>query len=261
MTLFNKNTDPNLQFQLDSKSKKIVILFGWSGSSHKNLGKYSQIYQDKGFSTFQVIQDPVSVLPLTDSNNIAEKLLKNIDLHYDLAKTQGKLTIIFHIFSNGGFVRFYKAMDLLDSTYSHWKPFIKGIFFDSCPGKLTANSGALAASAYSSNIILRNLMYFFFYIFFSIIGLFMGSAFSFDLWTEKAVNCKVFDKDVFFAFIYSKTDDLIDYLHVEEFIKKLEKVNKNVKKLLFEKSPHVQHLIKNTDQYLKIMNENLSNLD
>lgn len=247
----------DVQVQLEPKSTKIVILLGWSGSSHKNLGKYSQIYQKKGFSTIQVIQEPVSIFGLKDTNNLMQNVLKSMDLHFDFSNTKEKFSIIFHVFSNGGFVRFFKTMEYLEEKYTHWKPFIKGIFFDSCPGRLYPNSGALAASAYSSNIIMRNLLYIFFYIAFFLIGIAFGNSKFFDLWTAKALTCKVFDSNIFYAFIYSKTDELINYKDVNEFIVKLEKEKKNVKKLLLEKSPHVQHLLKNNDDYLKILEDNL----
>lgn len=46
---YSKNKeDSDFPLELDYKMKPVIILFGWAGSSDKNLSVYSRIYEAKG---------------------------------------------------------------------------------------------------------------------------------------------------------------------------------------------------------------------
>ena len=115
---------------VDSNTKPVVLLFGWGGASHKNLGKYSSIYLGVGFTTVQYIlptrhifRDTAQIPHLMDCLLMQ---LEKVDI-YDRP-------VYVHCLSDTG-VMCYQGMDVVRRQSSKMKKMkLQGVIWDSCCG-------------------------------------------------------------------------------------------------------------------------------
>jgi hypothetical protein len=229
---------------LKENSDKIVLIFGWFGSSHKLLSKYSEIYNKNEISS---IQFTPSNFNITNSKHYEDKITKLFHLlqsHFNTRK-DSKFKIYFHCFSNHGLKNYVSFTKLVHKkVISNFN--IHGLIADSCPVNLNANSAAHAISASSKSPILAFLTFWVSYIFFTIMF------FTYTLFYRTAPNDGVgFEKiksheDTSALFLYSEEDKITDFKFLERFIKEFKGTKKTKK---FQKSPHVSHLIFHPKEY------------
>jgi hypothetical protein len=229
---------------LMEKSNKMVLLFGWFGSSHKLLLKYSEIYNKNEISS---IQFTPSNFNITNSKHYEEKITKLFHLlqHHFKISQDSNFKIYFHCFSNHGLKNYISFTKLVHKkVISNFK--IHGLIADSCPVNLNANSAAHAISASSKSSILAFLTFWGSYILFTILF------FTYNLFYRTTPNDGVgFEKikshqDTSALFLYSEEDKITDFKFLERFIKEF-KGRKTMKK--FHRSPHVSHLILHPKEY------------
>ncbi|XP_060533469.1 transmembrane protein 53 [Cylas formicarius] len=247
---YNQNNgDSDFVFVVNEEKLPVILLFGWAGCKDKYLAKYSQIYEERGLITLRYTA-PVKCLFLRryQMPSIGDKLLKLLlDLNFD------NHPIIVHCFSNGGaflYQNFSLAVD------KHVKPLqIKGIIFDSAPGRRRISSLFRAMSAILEGNIIYNLsVSFVMTMFLSVIWLYemVNSAFS----TKKVFQTDPFEflKDEVNRcpqlFIYSKNDHLIPHTDIEYFAEYRRKHGVDVKTICYERSLHVKHLPENRESYV-----------
>ncbi|XP_050302237.1 transmembrane protein 53 isoform X2 [Anthonomus grandis grandis] len=254
-----KLTFPNNTFiklnpgRLDVSSKvklPVVILFGWAGSKDKYLSKYSQVYEEKGLITLRytapvkwlfVKRDHISI--------IGQKLVKLLfELNFD------NHPIFVHCFSNGGaflYQNFSTAINYNDKPLE-----LKGVIFDSAPGKRRLGTLFKAISAIMEGNVLYNFT----------TSLFMTMFLSLVWFVEVISNTLFASENVLsnnpFAnllneknrcpqlFIYSKNDDLIPHTDVEEFASHRKKRGVDVTTVCYDNSLHVKHLPENRESYV-----------
>eukprot|EP01080_Neovahlkampfia_damariscottae_P001409 gene1409-12029_t len=230
----------NVKATILPESKKIVILFGWSGSTHKLLSKYAEIYQERLMSTIQLTaimqmdRDAPNVLPL----------LKAIDEDFQLKETFEDYSIHFHVMSNGGLFNYMKALHFIQSTdgFKHWQPLIKGVVFDSTPGDFHITTYATVLTTYMKNIVLKTILWYlivFLMLFWTLFSLcFERLRLSADkIFVQPITNGTLHDT-VPLLIIYSQKDHLIEYTFVESYISKLKKAGKLVTSKFFKESEH-----------------------
>eukprot|EP01080_Neovahlkampfia_damariscottae_P008836 gene8836-784_t len=230
---------------LKEKSKKIILIFGWFGSTHKLLSKYTEIYNKNNCSVIQFIPSNFNI---TDTNHYEKKIQKLVlvlEQKYKIGEE--KMKFFCHCFSNHGL----KNVIVLSKLIQEKKILcveLSGVISDSTPVDLTpkAASNALTASIKMNHIksILYYFMYFIFYLFFLI----------YEFLTKSTVNEGVgFDgllenEKLSIFFIYSESDNITDFKFLENFIEKF-KGKKKVQK--FENSNHVSHLMIHPEKYTK----------
>lgn len=113
-----------------SDVRPLVVVFGWAGSNHKNLDKYSQVYRSLGCTTLQYI------LPTRFIFRYTEQIPEVMDsLSCELSqrlRTQPSTPLLVHSLSDTGVMTF---QGLHRSAITNKSPLpISGIVWDSCPG-------------------------------------------------------------------------------------------------------------------------------
>jgi len=113
-----------------SKQRPIVLLFGWGGASHKNLGKYSSIYLGAGFTTVQYILPTRHII--RDTAQVPQ-LMDNILLQLEKLDIYNR-PVYVHCLSDTG-VMCYQGMEVARKQSSKVKGInIRGVVWDSCCG-------------------------------------------------------------------------------------------------------------------------------
>jgi len=108
----------------------LVLLFGWGGASHKNLGKYADIYLKTGCTTAQYCLS--TRLLFRDTAQIPE-LMTNILRQLEKVGIYDRQVYV-HCLSDTG-VMCYQGMLVSNKNSSMMKRInIRGVVFDSCPG-------------------------------------------------------------------------------------------------------------------------------
>jgi hypothetical protein len=87
----------------DQAHKPVVLLFGWLGASERHLGKYTQLYQDKGYETIHYIPPMSLILYPSRIDSL------NAEIQADMMrimKEKGLLRrpFMIHLFSNSGYI-------------------------------------------------------------------------------------------------------------------------------------------------------------
>ncbi|XP_018565393.1 transmembrane protein 53 [Anoplophora glabripennis] len=244
------NGEHDFVFVVNEEKIPVILLFGWAGCQDKYLAKYSQIYEEKGLITLRYTA-PVKCLFLKRYQmiTIGEKLVKLlIDLNFD------SHPIIIHCFSNGGAFLYQNFSLALEKCP---KPIpIKGVIFDSAPGKRRILSLFRAISAILGGNVFYNFS----------MSLLMTMFLSM-IWLYEVISNAICPKSTFQSnplenlknekntwpqhFIYSKNDDLIPHTDIEYFADYRKKLGVDVTTLCYETSLHVKHLAENRESYVK----------
>ncbi|CAI2317010.1 unnamed protein product [Caenorhabditis sp. 36 PRJEB53466] len=116
------------------KRDTVVGVLGWAGATDKNVAKYSDVYQKKGYTTVQFTAAPIIKGWGTKESREVRHLAETLDSV--LINPSNRL--IFHCFSMNGFL----TLTSLDAQYPHLKLFEKcdGLFLDSCPASFSGFS-------------------------------------------------------------------------------------------------------------------------
>lgn len=228
------------------ENNKIVLLFGWFGSTHKNLSKYSQYYKKLGFTTVQFTPSNFDITN-TDHYIIKMKSIIHI-LEKTFHLTKLKPNLYIHVFSNHGLKNYLALLDIIEEDqYKHINILIKGVIKDSCPVNITPRASATAVTAHYKNPIYLWIGYSFFYIIFWIF-LTMRSFFAKPINDSIGIYKLKKKVDHPSLFIYSVQDSITDHLFLEDFIQE-KKGDIYTKK--FHHSKHVSHYLSFPEEYEK----------
>nr|XP_023016825.1 transmembrane protein 53 [Leptinotarsa decemlineata] len=247
---YNQIDDNDFVFVVNEKKVPVILLFGWAGCKDKYLAKYSEIYERKGLITLRYIA-PVKCLfwKRYQMITIAENLVKFlIDLNFD------NNPIIVHCFSNGGAFMYQNFSLALNKSP---KPLqIKGVIFDSAPGRRRIISLYRAISA----ILQGNVFY-------NVFMSFIMTMFLSTIWIYEVISNCIYPRPNFQSnplenlkyeknkwpqlFIYSKNDNLIPHTDIEYFADFRKKMGVDVTTICYDTSLHVKHLPENRQSYMK----------
>jgi len=114
---------------LFSKSKSpIALIFGWGGSNHKNVAKYSAIYQKAGCTTVQYVLPTRHLFKDCDQiPEIMDNVLTQLEAYNILNRP-----VYIHCLCDTG-VMCYQGLDIA-AKQSRKTLDIQGVVWDSCPG-------------------------------------------------------------------------------------------------------------------------------
>ncbi|KAK1786683.1 hypothetical protein P4O66_016990, partial [Electrophorus voltai] len=137
--------EPHLSERYWRGSKEpVVLLLGWAGCRDRHLSKYSSIYNRKGCVTVRYTA-PLRTVFISESfgykelKSIAHKLLEVL---YDYEVESNP--VLFHVFSNAGFMLYRYMVELLRSQKQFDSLCVVGAVMDSAPGSQNV-PGALRA--------------------------------------------------------------------------------------------------------------------
>lgn len=235
----------------DESPEPVVFLFGWAGADDKILAKYSKIYESCGCITVRYTA-PWSYI-FKDQEKIRPLSRKLLDLIPEMSLEENPL--FFHMFSNlGTAVYQYMAEEMSNNVeYSSIKQQVKGLIFDSCPGKPTANSFINAMGfVLGGNWLYRRLVP-------AVLFCFVILKTVFDTLKDRLVGnrpkvhwydyMKSQTSKIPQLFIYSKVDNCVDSNDIEELAAKRKHDGCFVLLRQYEDSQHVSHLKLHKESY------------
>ncbi|XP_075037706.1 transmembrane protein 53 [Mixophyes fleayi] len=240
--------------QWDQQREPVVILLGWAGCKDQYLAKYSSIYHDQGCVVIRYTAGWRTVFfaesfGLRSLRHQAQKLLELL-FDYEIEKNP----IIFHVFSNGGFMLYRYIVQLLHSHRQLSKLQVVGTIFDSAPGNRNICGSVRALNTVltpSTNRLLRYLALaaFAVMVFILRILLYPVTRFLHENHYDKMKK----DPSLWpHLYLYSRSDSIISYTDVENMIQFRRRRHLPTECVDFQKSEHVCHYRRYPQRYSEI---------
>lgn len=241
----------------ERKERPLCVFLGWGNSKHKNLRKYGEIFESKGFDTMTVTPKLADALvfPDTKGKKIAYQVLDGIAKYSDVDKQP----VVLFQFSNGGCALFYFMCREIITKGSQYGEKIKvvGSIFDSCPVVPDMDSVILTQRVFTQDVknpILKRIMW-------HSLGLIIPLIVWFNpvvkLFMDGLRDSPIMTPQLF---LFSKSDMLAPYKSILEFIEYREKYGINVTAKLWDDTPHVSHMKQDPDGYTKMLTDFINKL-
>ncbi|KAG9400305.1 hypothetical protein AC1031_010523 [Aphanomyces cochlioides] len=231
----------------------IVIIRGWMGGNPRSVAKYASLYQELlGLVTYTLLSKPIDIFssPATVHSatikDFKEWLVKRFD------SVDGGLTIMPHMLSNGGcwsWTCFQRHLQQAGMSFR-----VPCMVIDSALNIPDDRSNA--AVAFSASIKSRAMRQFCT----EFLSVILANYFflAYDVFAVKSLIEWIFnqlichDKDIPKLFLYSTSDQIMPPHHVEHAIAAAKDLKTPVVQAVnFETSPHVAHLAKAPELYMK----------
>ncbi|GBG31742.1 Transmembrane protein 53 [Hondaea fermentalgiana] len=253
----------------------IVFTLGWWRSKPKALSKYAALYERQA-KVKAVCVDTLSSqeLMLTSARTKAvQRAVQTLRAQCEAQQKEGgqngeRPRVVVHCMSNNGGLELNDVLKKLEQEAdAPWKPDIRGIVFDSCPGNLTfrAWSGALFAS--SSNKlplglglgagILATTLGLHATLggvgTIAVLGAGLVAGRSFENFLTERYHRHMVERTAGIPklFLYSDGDDLVTYDAVEAVAKRMKDNGDDVSMHRFDGTMHVAHMMAERDKYEK----------
>ncbi|KAI6179107.1 Transmembrane protein 53 [Aphelenchoides besseyi] len=224
---------------------QLIVLFGWGGSTFKQLQRYEHFYKKEGYGTFSYISPFVIPKSLDSVKKYALDFLERSNFENQIHRL-----ILFHVFSMSGISTFWSIWEELDNKPygSQIKNQVVGVIFDSCPSNVPRPSVAAEAIANGqypptmrdlSSSIKRTGKYTSTWLYYTLRSyMSIGQSNENSLFHRLSLRS---DLPSCQLYLYSINDRLIDYRHVEDFIEIQRKKGVNIETKRWNESGHVQH--------------------
>jgi hypothetical protein len=223
------------------------------GAASKHILKYVVGYQSV-FPTSPILMltNSISDIVLRTPKYHKENLKPAIRLIHEVALTKQNPKILLHLFSNGGAHHITHLAFLYRRQYRTPLP-VTGMVLDSAPGRATYGRSVKALSIGLPRFILLR-----------VIGLLVIHFLCTLMWIRHhvfrqeniitKVRRQLIDPELFptaaqRVYIYSKTDEMVGWEHVEWNAKQAAQNGYSVRTERYENSKHVGHLMKDSDRY------------
>uniref|UniRef100_A0A8C5QVU4 Transmembrane protein 53 n=1 Tax=Leptobrachium leishanense TaxID=445787 RepID=A0A8C5QVU4_9ANUR len=232
----------------------VVILLGWGGCKDHHLAKYSTFYQNQGCIVIRYTASWQNVFVLesfgfSSLREQAEKLLQLL-FAFDIEKCP----LVFHVFSNGGFMLYRYVAELLNTHPQMHKLRVVGTVFDSTPGNRNVLGSARALNVVlkpKTNILVRfmALLAFCLMVFVVRIVLYPLTRYL----HENHYDAMRKDSSPWpQLYLYSQADPIISHCDIERMIELRRKRRLPTEALDFETSDHVSHYRQYPERYSEI---------
>ncbi|XP_026563101.1 transmembrane protein 53 [Pseudonaja textilis] len=221
----------------------VVIMLGWAGCKDRYLEKYSAIYLQKGCLVIRYTAPWRLVffsesLGIKSMQTLAIKLLK---LLFDYKVETNPL--LFHVFSNGGFMLYRYIVELLHTRQQFQHLRVVGTVFDSAPGRKNLRGAirALSVVLASYNVCIKYFLLLSFAVLVVTlrIVLYPMTRFIHESHYEAMLNQPSKWPELYF---YSKADSVILASDIEDMVQARRQNQVLVKTVDFVHSDHVSHL-------------------
>ncbi|XP_040216897.1 transmembrane protein 53 [Rana temporaria] len=237
--------------QWDHQREPVVILLGWAGCKEQHLAKYSSFYHKQGCIVISHTAAWRTVF-FSESfglRHLQEEAKKLLSLLYDYEVEVNP--ILFHVFSNGGFMLYRYVTELLHSDPRMTELRVVGTTFDSAPGNRN-----IYGSVQALNTILRPgtgwplryllLAAFAIAIFILRIVLYPMTRFL----HENHYDAMKRDPSLWpQLYLYSRADRIISYLDVVGAVSARRQRRLPTESVDFQKSEHVSHFRRYPEKY------------
>ncbi|KAG6543199.1 hypothetical protein Mapa_015449 [Marchantia paleacea] len=248
-----------------------VVLLGWLGSQQKHLKKYAEWYNARGIHAVTFTVPMADILSFTMGGK-AEAHVDELASHLAmwLDEERGDKHLIFHTFSNTGWLTYGVVLEKLLSRGSELVEKIKGCVVDSAPSAdpdpqvwasgfsaallkkrsvaaqgVVANEGEMVAEKPQPHIAEAALLLMlekFFAVFLQIPAINQRLTQVVNILSKQQPHCPQ-------LYIYSTADKVIPAKSVESFIEKQRQAGRVVRACNLHSSPHVDHFRSFPDIY------------
>ena len=139
-----------------------MILFGWPAASDSEMYKYSEMYSSHGYKNVRYTP------PWTYNFLNGDKIHKTAQDFFNFFTNQKEFNdefVFVHVFSNLGCSMYHNFMIQLQDHSKNIN--IRGVIFDSCPGKLSIKSFFNTMGfVLGGNVLRRKTIPFFYFVYF-----------------------------------------------------------------------------------------------
>ncbi|KAM4642843.1 transmembrane protein 53 [Discoglossus pictus] len=232
----------------------VVILLGWGGCKDQHLAKYSTIYHNEGCIVIRhtAAWQTVFITESLGISSLREEAKKLLELLFDYEIE--KSPILFHVFSNGGFMLYRYIVELLHSHRQLSKLRIAGTIFDSAPGNRNVYGSVRALDTIlrpKTNYVLRYLALAAFALFVIVLRILLYPLTR--LLHQNHYDAMKEDPSRWpHLYLYSHSDPIITYQDVEGMIANRRRRGLPTQSLDFYKSEHVCHYRRYPQRYTEI---------
>ncbi|KAH7727089.1 Protein T24H10.4 [Aphelenchoides avenae] len=237
------------------RPKPLIVLFGWAGCQDRYLAKYSQFYEEKGYSTVRF------TVPISEVRGFSCYRKFALEVYETVLDQDLEGPVFFHLFSMNGCSLFTALWIHLDTVSNGQaiRDLVKGLIFDSSPADVlpwqTANAisfASLPPSAYSSlsRCTYRALLTGVFSVHRAMIWL--RSNFEEDFYSQvlayyRLLRIPDLPKDQ--LYLYSEADDICSSHSIDAFQEAQKDRSCRVRSQCWPDSPHCQHLRQYPEEY------------
>ncbi|CAJ0958192.1 unnamed protein product [Ranitomeya imitator] len=247
--------EPALQgCQWDQQREPVVILLGWGGCKDKNLEKYSSIYHQEGCVVirYTAAWRTVFFAESFGLSSLREQARRLLELLYDYEIDQNP--IVFHVFSNGGFMLYRYMVELLHSHRQFGRLHVVGTIFDSAPGNRNVLGSVRALSTVlrpRTSPPLRYLALLLFAVLVFILRVLLYPATRFL--HENHYDAMKSDPSLWpQLYLYSHSDAIIAHRDIENMVDSRRRRRLPTRSVAFENSEHVCHYRRYPESYAAI---------
>ncbi|GAP90137.1 putative indole-diterpene biosynthesis protein [Rosellinia necatrix] len=243
---------------------KLIILAAWMDAQDVHIAKYSahyqSVYPNATHLVIKFVMKEAMLAPV--ANSIVQPAvwyLRSLIAAGNLSAAPSRPEILVHLFSNGGATSMQNMYASYTRVFGQTFPLHCAVF-DSCPGQhaFSTSYNALIAGfprgllrfIVSPFIILMILTSWLWHIPF---GFLAGEDFLSK--NARVLNDRNLVKQTNRTYIYGKADAMVDWSHIENHAKKAASRGFDVRKEVFEKSPHVAHMRTDSQRYWRIVEE------
>ena len=259
----------------------IVVLLGWWRSQIRHVQKYSKIYEERGCVTVTGVAPPHAIMSydLEALDNFVRKvasqvsaLIRDFEHKKQDSTTEKELSVIFHVFSNGGAYPLHRLEILIHRARLETRNSnmiddlllvgsrLKGQIYDSAPAFPHAKSALMAMGSAISNPVIRQLFQVAFLLRVLLDHLRMVLRYILgygwfdsrqEFWKHLATHSLCLNQ----AYVYSTRDEIADVSYLEDLIAIRKQLpGSRVTVLKFDDSDHVQHLRTHEREYRNMIN-------
>ncbi|KAG9461352.1 hypothetical protein GDO78_017157, partial [Eleutherodactylus coqui] len=235
----------------DQQREPVVILLGWGGCKDKNLAKYGAIYHNEGCVVIRYTATWHTVFFAESFGrcSLREKAEKLLELLFDYEIDKNPL--VFHVFSNGGFMLYRYIVELLHSHRHLSRLHVVGAIFDSAPGNRNVLGSVRALNtvlAARTSRLLRYLALLLFAIMVVVLRILLYPATRFL--HENHYDAMKSDPSLWpHLYLYSRSDRIITHRDVENMVEIRRRRRLPTQSVDFEKSEHVSHYRRYPERY------------
>ncbi|XP_041133854.1 transmembrane protein 53 [Polyodon spathula] len=225
------------------QKEPVVILLGWAGCKDKHLAKYSYIYNEQGCITIRYTAPWKAVFfsEAFGSKKLLEIARKLLDLLYDYEVESHP--ILFHVFSNGGFMLYRYVIELLQREEQLRTLVVVGTILDSAPGNQNVIGSVRALNATLGPETRTVLRYPILAVFTCMVFLLRVVLYSLTKYIHKNHYDAMLDDPTSWPqlYLYSQADKVIAHRDVEQMVRARKQRGVRVESVDFINSDHVSH--------------------
>ncbi|KAK6484248.1 transmembrane protein 53-like [Huso huso] len=225
------------------QKEPVVILLGWAGCKDKHLAKYSSIYNEQGCITIRYTAPWKAVFfsEAFGSKELLEIARKLLDLLYDYEVESNP--ILFHVFSNGGFMLYRYIIEHLQREEHLSTLGVVGTILDSAPGNQNVIGSVRALNATLGPETHTVLRYPILAVFTCMVFLLRVVLYSLTKYIHKNHYDAMLDDPTSWPqlYLYSRADKVIAHRDVELMVRARKQRGVRVESVDFINSDHVSH--------------------